>query len=148
MRYLLDSNACINLLKSPNSPGGQRGQAVRARLDRCVPKSDASDGDVAVCSVVWMELVYGALRSSRSEENLSRSMLLLNSFISLPFDNAAAESAARIRVQLATTGTPIGPSDVLIAAIALANNLTLVTHNTTEFGRVEGLRVEDWETVG
>lgn len=145
MKFLLDSNACINLLKSPNSPGGRRGQAIRAKLEQCVPKSDEHSGDVAVCSVVWMELVYGALRSDRSEDNLHRSMLLLNSFTSLPFDNAAAETAARLRVQLASSGQPIGPSDVLIAAIALANDLTLITHNTNEFGRVVDLRLEDWE---
>ncbi|WP_442921628.1 PIN domain-containing protein [Microcoleus sp. Aus8_D2] len=50
-----------------------------------------------------------------------------------------------IRAQLAASGTPIGPNDLLIASIALANNLILVTHNTREFSRVEGLRLEDWE---
>jgi tRNA(fMet)-specific endonuclease VapC len=69
----------------------------------------------------------------------------LTNFVSLPLDDHAAEIAATIRADLAAKGTPIGPYDVLIAAIALANDLTLVTHNTREFGRVAGLKMEDWE---
>jgi tRNA(fMet)-specific endonuclease VapC len=65
--------------------------------------------------------------------------------VSLPFDGVVAETYGRIRVQLEALGTPIGPNDLQIAAIALANNLILVTHNTREFSRVSGLRYEDWE---
>jgi tRNA(fMet)-specific endonuclease VapC len=61
------------------------------------------------------------------------------------FDDAAAEHYVRIRADLAAKGRPIGPNDLMIAAIALANRFTLVTHNTREFGRVAGLIVEDWE---
>ena len=68
---------------------------------------------------------------------------LLN--IVLPFDKAAANVHAQIRVHLERLGQVIGPYDLLIAAIALANNLTLVTHNTNEFSRVPGLVIEDWE---
>jgi tRNA(fMet)-specific endonuclease VapC len=67
-------------------------------------------------------------------------------FPSLPFDDEAAEHYGRIRAELTTEGTPIGGNDFLIAAIALANGLTLVTHNTREFARVTGLTIEDWET--
>ena len=72
----------------------------------------------------------------------------LNQYVSLPFDDQAALFYGQIRAQLATLGTPIGPLDLQIAAIALANNLTLVTHNTREFRRVEGLQIEDWEAAG
>jgi tRNA(fMet)-specific endonuclease VapC len=65
--------------------------------------------------------------------------------ISLPFDGNAAEVYGRIRARLEALGTPISPNDLQIAAIALANNLILVTHNTREFSRVEGLHLEDWE---
>lgn len=65
--------------------------------------------------------------------------------VSLPFDDRAADEYGRIRAYLARLGTPIGPNDLLIAAIALANNATLVTHNTTEFNRVPGLTIVDWE---
>lgn len=65
---------------------------------------------------------------------------------SLPFDDAAAERYAGLRAGLEKVGTPIGPNDMLIAAIALANDVTVVTHNVREFSRVPGLRVEDWES--
>lgn len=69
----------------------------------------------------------------------------MNRFTSLPFDDIAAERFGDIRSYLADLGTPIGPYDLQIAAIALANNLILVTHNVDEFSRVEGLQLEDWE---
>ena len=62
----------------------------------------------------------------------------------IPFDAAAARSAAGIRTKLEKRGVPIGPHDILIAASAMANNFTLVTHNQKEFKRVEGLKIEDW----
>jgi len=100
---------------------------------------------LAVCSIVKAELFFGSLRS----QNPSRSRQVQDDFLSglasLPFDDLAAESYAQIRADLANSGTPIGPNDLMIAAVALAHHLILVTHNTTEFGRVKGLRLEDWE---
>jgi len=101
--------------------------------------------DVAVCSVVKAELFYGAWRSTNPEQTLDRQQRFLEAFESLPFDDHSAEIAGQIRAQLAALGTPIGSNDLLIAAIALANNVTLVTHNTREFSRVEDLRIEDWQ---
>ena len=66
-------------------------------------------------------------------------------FVSHNFDDSSAEACGRDRADLASRGTPIGPNDLLIASIALANDLTLVTHNTREFARVPGWRLEDWE---
>jgi tRNA(fMet)-specific endonuclease VapC len=66
-------------------------------------------------------------------------------FASLPFDDAAANEFGRIRAALEAAGTPIGPYDMQIAAIALVHNLTVVMHNVREFGRIEGLQIEDWE---
>ena len=63
----------------------------------------------------------------------------------MPFDDQAVEYYGKIRATLAAIGQPIGPNDLLIAAIALANQVILVTHNTREFGRVEGLIIEDWQ---
>ncbi|HSI37222.1 MAG: PIN domain-containing protein [Phycisphaerae bacterium] len=102
--------------------------------------------EVAVCSVVLAELIYGALRSARTAHNLAEVGAFAGRFVSLPFDDAAAQKAAEIRAHLAKPGTPIGPMDTLIAAIALANDLILVTHNTREFSRVPGLQLEDWLT--
>lgn len=66
---------------------------------------------------------------------------------SLPFDDAAAEICGEIRASLARQGTPIGPHDVQIAAIAIARGLILISHNTREFSRVDGLRLEDWQAA-
>ena len=76
---------------------------------------------------------------------LERQQEFLGRFDSLPFGDEAAFIYGRIRARLARAGTPIGAYDLQIAAIALANNLTLVTHNIREFERVEVLLIEDWE---
>jgi tRNA(fMet)-specific endonuclease VapC len=75
--------------------------------------------------------------------NLALIAGLLQQFLSLPFDDRAAEEYGKIRAHLEGLGTPIGPNDLLTAAIALAYSLILVTHNTTEFSRVPGLVLED-----
>ena len=98
-----------------------------------------------MCSVVKLELRYGALRSESVEKNLERQAEFLNRFVSLPFDDAAHDHAAKIRAELNRNGTPIGPYDLLIAAIALTHDLIVVTHNTREFSRVKHLKFEDWE---
>ena len=82
---------------------------------------------------------------SASTAEFTKQQVFVNSFVSLPFDDQAAEEYSLIRAELEQAGTPIGPNDLMIAAIALANNVTLITHNTQEFGRVTGLQIEDWE---
>ncbi|HEY9849986.1 MAG TPA: PIN domain-containing protein [Leptolyngbyaceae cyanobacterium] len=101
--------------------------------------------EIAVCSVVKAELFFGAMKSSNPNDTWRTQKRFLSVFVSLPFDGIAALIAGRIRAQLANLGTPIGNNDLFIASIAIANNLTLVTHNTGEFIRVEGLSIEDWE---
>jgi len=133
MKYLLDTNTCICYLNG-------RSPQVLKRLD-ALPETE-----IVLCSIVKMELRYGALRSQHVESTLAKQSTFLDRFVSLPFDDAAHIHAARIRAELANAGTPIGPNDLLIAAIALANHLTLVTHNTREFSRVMGLQLADWET--
>ncbi|MBN3905223.1 MAG: type II toxin-antitoxin system VapC family toxin [Nostoc sp. NMS1] len=132
MIYLLDTNACIVYLNRPVS-------GVRRRL------TTLSLQDVAVCSVVKAELFYGAIRSNNRARTLALQEAFLNNFVSLPFDDTSARIFGIIRAELAASGTPIGPYDLQIAAIAIANNLILVTHNTREFSRVNGLQLEDWE---
>jgi len=102
--------------------------------------------EVAVCSVVKAELYYGAARSVDPERTLTTQREFLDRLVSLDFDDRAAEVSGHVRADLAAKGTPIGPYDLQIAAIALANDLTLVTRNVDEFRRVEGLKVEDWES--
>ncbi|HEY9628811.1 MAG TPA: type II toxin-antitoxin system VapC family toxin [Coleofasciculaceae cyanobacterium] len=132
MRYLLDTNVCVMYLNGRSTP-------VRDRLH------SISLEEMAVCSIVKAELFYGAMRSNNPARTLERQQEFLVSFASLPFNDEAATVCGQIRARLARAGTPIGACDLLIAAIALANNLTLVTHNTREFVRVDGLQVEDWE---
>ncbi|MCY7391407.1 MAG: type II toxin-antitoxin system VapC family toxin [Leptolyngbyaceae cyanobacterium CAN_BIN12] len=132
MRYLLDTNVCVRYLNG-------RSISVRDRLH------STSTEDMTVCSIVKAELFYGAMRSNNPPRTLERQREFLASFASLPFDDEAAIICGQIRARLASGGTPIGTCDLLIAAIGLANNLTLVTHNTREFERVNGLQIEDWE---
>ncbi|MGI0489867.1 type II toxin-antitoxin system tRNA(fMet)-specific endonuclease VapC [Pantanalinema rosaneae CENA516] len=132
MNYLLDTNVCIIYLKGRNLNLKQRLEAV-------------PNHEIAVCSIVKAELCFGAMKSVNPERNFALQQKFLAQFISLPFDDLAATTFGVIRSQLETQGTPIGAYDLQIAAIALANNLTLITHNTGEFGRVDGLQVEDWE---
>jgi tRNA(fMet)-specific endonuclease VapC len=132
MRYLLDTNVCAMYLNG-------RSASVRDRI-----LSTPSD-EMAVCSVVKTELFYGAMRSNNPNRTLQRQQNFLGRFVSLPFGDEAALIGGQVRARLASSGTPIGSYDLLIAAIALANNLTLVTHNTREFERVDGLQIEDWE---
>jgi tRNA(fMet)-specific endonuclease VapC len=129
----LDTNSCVDHLR--------RGQAsnVTAKL------AAAPAGSVVLCSVVIAELLYGAHRSARKAQTLSQVQSFCGPFRSLPFDDRAAQEYGRIRALLAGLGMSIGPNDLLIASIALANGLTLVTHNTSEFGRVPGLKLEDWQ---
>jgi tRNA(fMet)-specific endonuclease VapC len=134
MKYLLDANTCIRLLNQDNA-------GVTQRFRACQPV------DIAMCSVVRAELLYGARRSARVEFNLRRLEIFAAPLQSVPFDDRCAHDYGLIRADLAAQGRPIGANDLMIAAIARAHDLLLVTHNTGEFSRVVGLRVEDWESV-
>jgi tRNA(fMet)-specific endonuclease VapC len=132
MIYLLDSNACITFLRNRPSPVLRRIQQTQIQ-------------DMTLCSIVVAELYEGAYRSAQQAENLNKVISFTQSFTVLPFDTAAAEIAGQHGASLAAKGLSIGPHDLQIAAIALAHDLTLVTHNTREFSRVDGLLIEDWE---
>jgi tRNA(fMet)-specific endonuclease VapC len=132
MIYLLDTNSCIKFLNG-------RSDSVRRHLEARRPQ------DVALCSVVKAELLYGAIKSARKAENIDRLRSFFQKFSSFPFDDAAAEVYGAVRARLERTGTVIGSNDLLIAAIALARGATLVSHNTREFSRIEELLLEDWE---
>lgn len=133
MKYLLDTNACIVFLNNISSP-------IRARLEQLRPS------DVALCSVVKSELIYGVMKSRNREKNLEKISIFFSQFRSLPFDDSCARVSGEVRSDLASQGTPIGPYDLQIASIALVHDLILVTHNVKEFSRVPGLRFEDWES--
>ncbi len=133
MRYLLDTNAVIGLLKDITSP-----LALRARRD--------DPRDVGLSSIVAHELYYSAFKGQRRAENLRRLDAIC--FEVLPFDKEDAIAAGEVRATLAAVGSPIGPYDVLIAGQARARNLILVTDNVREFERVKDLRLENWSAGG
>ena len=101
-------------------------------------------GQMCISSVSYMELVYGAERSSTPERNLK----ILEGFVArmdvLDYDALAANHTGQLRAELAKKGTPIGPYDQMIAGHARSMGLVIVTNNTKEFERVDGLRVENW----
>ena len=131
MRYLLDTNTCIDYLRYPHSK-------VRTRL------LEHSPGEIALCTIVQAELYYGAWRSQNPSHNLSVLEEFFKPFVSLPFCLQAARVYGVIRAELASRGSIIGPHDLMIAAIALANGLILVTNNLREFERIPNLSCENW----
>lgn len=132
-KFLLDTNVCIRLLNKKHT-------SIERHLKQHQPR------EILLCSIVKAELLYGARHSRQVENNLQLLKQFFAPFISLTFDDRCAEEAGLIRADLAAQGNPIGPNDLLIAAISRAYNVTLVTHNTREFTRITGLRVIDWES--
>ncbi|GAB4178427.1 MAG: type II toxin-antitoxin system VapC family toxin [Coleofasciculaceae cyanobacterium] len=106
MIYLLDTNTCILYLT-------HRSLSIVGRL-ATIPRQD-----VVLCDIVKAELYYGAYRGTRLESNLALYQEFFGEFVSLPFDGNAAVVYGRIRAQLEALGTPIGPNDLQIAAIAV-----------------------------
>lgn len=129
MKYLLDTNVVIGLLA--NRP------SIVTEMRR------RSLSEIALSSLVMHELYFGAYKGARTIETLRNYGRLV--FSVLPFETDDARFAAEIRAILQRQGTPIGPYDTLLAGQALARGLVLVTRNTREFARVEGLQVENWE---
>ncbi len=129
-RYLLDTNILSDLVRNPQGE-------VAAQITKT--------GEDSICTsiVVAAELRYGAAKSN-SAKLAERIDLILSALEILPLEAPTDRQYAAIRHHLARQGTPIGPNDLLIAAHALSNNLTVVTANVGEFSRVPGLKVENW----
>ena len=134
MRYLLDSTAWIGHFRQTTPSVTQRLSQHRAV-------------DIVLCSVVLGELLYGVERSATAQRVANQALVdaMRQQYLSLPYDDAAAECYGKIRADLTVRGLMIGGNDLLIASIALANSCTLVTHNVSEFLRVPGLMIEDWQ---
>ena len=130
LKYLLDTNIVIYTIKN-------RPRRVRERFTR-------HQGQLAISSVTLMELVYGAEKSPQPERNLRDIDGLAARLDVLHYDAAAATHTGQIRAELARQGTPIGPYDQMIAGHARALGLILVSNDAAEFGRVPGLRLENW----
>ncbi len=133
MKYVLDTNICIYIIKN-NPP------AVQKRFSKERP------GDVAISSITVAELFYGAEKSSQLDRNIISIQKFLQPLITLPFTEEAAAAYGKIRVQLERRGEPIGAMDLLIASQALTHDLILVTNNVREFQRIDSLHIENWAT--
>jgi tRNA(fMet)-specific endonuclease VapC len=131
VRYLLDTNVCIDFLNG-------RYPSIVERVRK------ASSDDLCTSGVVAVELRCGADRSAHPKRNHARLDILLSELSCSPFDESAARVAGAVRAQLEKAGTTIGPYDTLIAGHTLHLGLTLVTDNEREFRRVRRLRVENW----
>jgi tRNA(fMet)-specific endonuclease VapC len=132
LKYLLDTNVCIKLLNNSD-------RLVVKRFSEEIPE------DINLCTVVNFEMFYGAFRSQKMDFNIGKLERFIEQFRVFDFNRESAKVCGQIRAELNKKGTPIGVYDLQIAAIAIANDLTLVTHNVREFGRVDDLRYEDWE---
>lgn len=130
LRYLLDTNLCIRILR--DRPAG-----LRARFN-------VEASSLCISDVVLYELLLGAEKSARPVENRTGVERFAARLTVLPFDSAAAVHTAEIRATLERRGTPIGSYDVMIAGSARSRGLIVVTGNLREFNRVDGLRSEDW----
>jgi tRNA(fMet)-specific endonuclease VapC len=132
-KYMLDTNVCIFTIK--NKP-----EAVRIAFHEHA-------GQLCVSAVTAMELLYGVEKSAAPAHNLAIVEGFLAQLDVLDYDRHAAANTGQLRAELASTGTPIGPYDAMIAGHARSQGLILVTNNIREFARVGGLRIEDWSAT-
>lgn len=130
MRYLLDTNIVSDLVRNPQGQAAKRIRKV---------------GESRVCTsiIVAAELRYGAAKKG-SQRLTAQLEAVLGALEVLPFESLADATYGRLRAQLESAGTPIGGNDLLIAAHATALGYTVVTDNAREFGRIQGLRYENW----
>jgi tRNA(fMet)-specific endonuclease VapC len=131
MIRLLDTNTCIYYLNRTSDK-------LIAQFQKFSPS------DIKLSSITVAELYYGAEKSKAKKRNRAILDDFTAAFETVPFDDACGKIYANIRAALEKSGTPIGPMDLLIAAIGLANNFILVTNNTSEFRRIKKLRLENW----
>lgn len=131
MKFLLDTNICIFLIKEKSPELRQRFQEHQV-------------GDIGVSTITVAELQYGIAKSQFPQKNRQALAQFLLPLIIAEFDELAAQTYGEVRALLETKGPPIGSLDMLIAAHALSLNATVVTNNTREFNRVQGLDVVDW----
>lgn len=129
--YLLDTNICIYAMKNTYPSLSQ--------MLFMIPPSE-----IFISSITVGELEYGSFKSKWGERSRNTMYLFLSAYTILPFDANDAFAFGKIRAELAKVGSPIGPYDLLIAAQGISHGLTVVTHNTKEFSRVNGIDLADW----
>ncbi|MBR8835191.1 MAG: type II toxin-antitoxin system VapC family toxin [Stigonema ocellatum SAG 48.90 = DSM 106950] len=131
MRFLLDTNTCIYIIKSKPPQVFERFQKLEIF-------------DVGVSSITVAELEYGVYKSQRQEQNRVALSQFLIPLEILPFDERATQTYGRIRAELERKGIVIGSMDMLIASHAISLSLTLITNNVRELSRIPGLVLENW----
>jgi len=131
MRFLLDTNICIYIIK-------QKPPKVFDKFQTLNPL------DVGVSSITVAELEYGAYKSQRQEQNRAALSQFLIPLEILPFDERATQTYGQIRAELERRGTVIGSMDMLIASQAISLGLTLATNNVRELSQIPGLTLENW----
>ncbi|XCN71394.1 MAG: type II toxin-antitoxin system VapC family toxin [Candidatus Electrothrix aestuarii] len=131
MNFLLDTDICIYLIN-------KRPPSVISRFKQYQP------GDIGISVITVSELEYGVAKSIRLEENQQRLEAFLAPFELLPYTTETVRTYGAIQADLEKRGEVIGPLDMLIAAQALTEELTLVTNNEREFRRIPGLQIENW----
>ncbi len=131
MKYMLDTNICIYIIKKKPTQVLQRLQEI-------------SISDIALSSIALSELEYGVEKSQKKEQNRIALLYFVSPLSIIAYGADAAQHYGEIRADLEEVGQSIGSMDLLIAAHARSLNLTLVTHNVKEFSRVPGLRIADW----
>lgn len=132
MLYMLDTNACIGIIN--NKPITLRQKLLQIAVE-----------DVAISQIVLYELEYGICRSQHQQRNRDNLKQFLKYIQVLDWSTEQSQEAALVRCELMQLGQPIGHYDTLIAAHARSLKATLVTHNTREFEKVQGLLLQDWE---
>ena len=134
MKYLIDTDVCVNIIRSKE--GSMLRRVCAGELDL-----------MSISSITVAELEHGAAKSSRPEQNSLALMQFLTPIHICNFDAKAARCYGGIRAELEKMGKRIGPMDMLIAAQALADKLILITNNYREFGRIKGLSTESWHEI-
>jgi len=131
MKFLLDTNICIYIIKNKY-------------IDIVKKMEKVGIENIGVSSITIAEMEYGISKSTKPNESESKLYEFLVPFTVLDFNVSAARYYGKIRNELNRKGTPIGTMDLLIASIAIANRLKIVTNNEKEFERISGLRIENW----
>ena len=131
MKLMLDTNICIYLIK----------EHPASVLDRF---ASHPVGDIGVSVITLAELEYGVTKSRRPARNRAALEQFVSPLDVASFDRLATGAYGKLRTLLEKKGQPIGSMDLLIAAHAISLNVRLITHNVKEFGKVPGLRIEDW----
>lgn len=131
MKYMLDTNICIYIIK-------RKPQAIVERF------LQTEISQIGISSITLSELMYGVSKSSKPEQNQMALAQFMAPLEISPYDDDAAQYYGDLRVYLEKQGTPIGSLDMLIAAHALSTASTLITNNEKEFIRIPNLKIGNW----